>query len=286
MSELPKETVHRTYIVHGAMPRMVTPDLAWVGGCASSGGYPTGNIGGEARQISHDPCVAYVIMGSQKTIMVDPGHFGLWYSADGQLDAVLKGRQLDYVYVSHQEIPHTGNLGRLLQKYPGAVALGDVRDYHLFHPEVDLDRLQPMKHGDKVSLGDRDIVFLDAIWKDLSGTMYVYDTKLKLMYTPDIFGHIHYEHENVCSTMLHEMPDDLAESIMKRPGIGPIYGLKARDQKLRAQAFRNMLKKYPVEIITSGHCSPIMGPRLQPVIDRILAVADSLPRGLDFSSIF
>ena len=46
MSELPKETVHRTYIVHGAMPRMVTPDLAWVGGCASSGGYPTGNIGG------------------------------------------------------------------------------------------------------------------------------------------------------------------------------------------------------------------------------------------------
>ena len=40
----------------------------------------------------------------------------------------------------------------------------------------------------KLDLGDREIVFLDAIWKDLSGTMWAYDTKLKLFFGADFFG--------------------------------------------------------------------------------------------------
>lgn len=272
MSELPKNTVQKAYIVEGGLPRIVLPDLAWVGGCSSSAGWP-----GRAsvRPITHEPCVSFVILGSKKTLMLDSGHFGHWWSLDGQLDAVLQGRPLDYVFLSHQEIPHTGNMGRLLKKYPGCVAIGDTRDYHLFHPEVELDRIRIMKHGEKVDLGDREVVVLDAIWKDLTGTMWAYDTKLKLIYTADGFGFIHTHEDNVCGTMFHEMSQAQWKACTDRPAL-PFFGMRARDQNIRVAAFRNLMKQYPLEIITSGHCGPIMGPPLQPTIEKLLAkIADT-----------
>lgn len=278
MPELPKDTVQRAYVVEGGLPRVVLPDLAWVGGCSSSAGWPGR---GNDRPIGHEPCVSFVIMGSEKTLMLDTGHFGHWWSLDGQLDAVLQGRPLDYVFLSHQEIPHTGNMGRLLKKYPNCIAIGDTRDYHLFHPEVELDRIKILKHGDKVSLGDRDIVMLDAIWKDLSGTMWAYDTKRKLIYTADGFGFVHTHEENLCGMMFHEMSDEQWKACSDRPAL-PFFGMRARDQKVRVAAFRNLMKRYPIEIITSGHCGPIMGPRVEPTIEKLLAMIEDPNRGPRF----
>ena len=272
MSELPKDLIQRAYVVRGGLPRLVLPDLAWVGGCSNSAGWPgKANV----KPVTHEPCMAYVILG-QKTIMMDTGHFGLWYSLEGQLETVLQGRPLDYVFVSHQEIPHTGNLGRLLAKYPNAKAVGNVCDYHLFHPEIALDRLVMMRHGDRLDLGDREIVFLDAIWKDLSGTMWAYDTRRKLIFSADMFGYIHLADDHVCGTMLHEMDEALAAKNTERPAL-PFTGMRQRDQKARVAAYRRLIAQYPVEIVTSGHTAPIMGPRLQPMIDKLLHSIETDP---------
>jgi flavorubredoxin len=276
MPELPKDTIQKAYIVRGGLPRLVLPDLAWVGGCSNSAGWPgRANL----RPVTHEPCTAYVVLG-QKTIMFDTGHYGLWYSLEGQLAAMLHGRPLDYVFVSHQEIPHTGNLGRLLAKYPQAKAVGDVRDYHLFHPEIAPHRLVMMQHGDRLDLGDREIVFLDAIWKDLSGTLWAYDTKRKLIFSADMFGYIHLADDNICGTMLHEMDESVAAKSLERPAL-PFFGMRQRDQKTRVAAFRRLMAQYPIEIVTSGHTAPIMGPRLQTAIDKLLlAIETSPPRFL------
>jgi flavorubredoxin len=191
---------------------------------------------------------------------------------------MLEGRSLDYVFVSHQEIPHTGNLGRLLRTYPNAIAVGDVRDYHLFHPEIELSRLVQMRHGDELDLGDRRIVFLDALWKDLSGTMWAYDTRLKMLFSADAFGYIHRDDENICATMLHEMPKDLAERAAERAAL-PFFGLRQRSQSSRVAAFRKLLQRYPVDIITSGHTAPIMGEMTAPIIERMLARLESPNEG-------
>jgi flavorubredoxin len=272
MSELPKGTIQRAYIVRGGLPRKVLPDLAWMGGCSNSAAWP-GRAG--VTPVTHEPCSTYLILG-EKTLLLDTGHFGLWYSFDGQLDAMLQGRTLDYVFLSHQEIPHTGNLGRLFAKYPQCQAVGDVRDYHLFHPEVALDRLRMVKHGERLDLGDREIVFLDAIWKDLSGTMWAYDTKRKLIFSADMFGYIHLADDHVCGTMLHEMDEALAVKNTERPAL-PFTGMRQRDQKARVAAYRKLIAQYPVEIITSGHTAPIMGPRLQPMIDKLLHSIETDP---------
>jgi glyoxylase-like metal-dependent hydrolase (beta-lactamase superfamily II) len=141
------------------------PDLAWTGPAS------------KRRPITHEPCLAYVILGATKTLMVDTGHFAHWYSLEGQLAAVLQGRTLDYVFPTHQEIPHSGSLSRLLHKYPQAVAVGD-----------------------------REFVVLDAIWKDLSGTM------------------------------LREMSAGQAKQATDRPTL-PFTGMELRDQSARVAAF-------------------------------------------------
>lgn len=275
MSDAPVSGATRAYIVRG-LPRRVLPDLAWLGGCSNSAGWP--GPAALRRPITHEPCVAYLILGAAKTVLLDTGHFAHWYALQGQLEDMLQGRSLDYVFVSHQEIPHTGNLGRLLRKYPAAKAVGDVRDYHLFHPEVERSRLVPMRHGDELDLGDRRLVFLDALWKDLSGTMWAYDTRLKLLFSADTFGYIHQDDENICATMLHEMPKDLAERASERAAL-PFFGLRQREQSTRVAAFRRLLQKYPVEIITSGHTAPIMGGMTATIIERMLARLDSPTEG-------
>ncbi len=270
-NKLPANTIYKTYVSRD-LPRMVTDDLAWIGGCTDPRGAPLrdNSVERPLTEMRHGHCVAYVILGAEKTVMLDPGHFALWYTMDRQLDQVLQGRQLDYIFVSHQEIPHTGNLGRLMAKYPNSVAIGDVRDYQLFHPEVALHRFKHMKHGEKVDLGDREIVILDAIWKDLTGTMYAYDTKLKLIYTADVFEFSHPAEPNTCGMMLHEMPDDYIEKFTDSATAGPIFGGLYRNQKIRVEAFRKLAAQYPIEIITSGHYGPLMGKALKPAMEKTL----------------
>lgn len=283
MPDFPKETIFKTYISRG-LPRMVTPDLAWLGGCTDGRGAPLRDRTvppPPESELRHGHCVAYVILGSEKTLMVDTGHFGLWYTLDGQLDQVLNGRPLDYIFVSHQEIPHTGNLGRLMAKYPDAIAIGDMRDYHLFHPEVELRRLRHMEHGEGVDLGDRQYLCLDAIWKDLSGTMYGYDTKLKFLFTADCFEFGHMAEPDVCGVMLHEMSDEEIERVTDLATAGPIFGGAARDQRIRVEAFRNLAKQYPIEIIASGHYGPLMGKALKPAMEKTLAAIVERPRGFN-----
>jgi flavorubredoxin len=151
-----------------------------------------------------------------------------------------------------------------------------VHDYHLFHPEVALERLQMVRHAERLDLGDRQIVFLDAIWKDLSSTMWAYDTKLKMLFTVDMFGYIHHHVENVCGTMLHEMTPETALAVSNRPAL-PFTGMVQRDQKARVAAFRNLLKSYPVEIIISGHSGPLMGPSLEPNIEKLMHSMETSP---------
>lgn len=273
MSELPADTIFKTYTSHD-LPRMVLPDLAWLGGCTDPRGSTlhSFDVNTPLAEINHGHCVSYVLLGRDKTLMIDPGHFGLWYTMENQLDQVLGDRPLDYVFVSHQEIPHTGNLGRVLDKYPNCVGIGDMRDYHLFHPEVEMSRLRHMRHGESVDLGDRKFTCLGAIWKDLTGTMYGYDDKLKLLYTPDNFEFSHSAMPIHCGKMMHEMADAEIDTLTDQAFGGPIYGGKFRDQHARVKAFRNLLARYPVEIITSGHYGPIMGKALRPAIEKTMAV--------------
>ena len=92
---------------------------------------------------------------------------------------------------SHPELPHCGNLGRLLAAYPDAVATGDVRDLHLFYPEAE-GRLEPRLPGDELDLGGRRFRFLPAVLHDLANTTWGYDDASRTLFVCDGFICAHH----------------------------------------------------------------------------------------------
>src|ERR1700722_736755 len=101
--------VNAAYITSDRLPRQIIPGLFWLGGCSNSAGWP----GRENAPAIHEPISVYLVVGRDRTLLVDTGHFAHWYAIEPQLEQVLAGRSLDYILPTHPELPHTGNLGRL-----------------------------------------------------------------------------------------------------------------------------------------------------------------------------
>ena len=106
---------------------------------------------------------------------------------------MLHGRSLDWIFPTHAEPPHSGNVGRLLAKFPQAKVIGDVRDYHLFFPGCE-NRLVPAAEGDKLDLGEGyALTFVEAFFKDLPGTLWALEERQGVLFVSDGFGLGHRE---------------------------------------------------------------------------------------------
>ena len=138
--------------------------------------YPIDAFGGTLGQVNpdattiHSHLSVFLLRGSEKTLLVDTGMPPVWPAVSSQLDQALGDRPLDYVVPTHPEPAHAGNLVPLLEKYPDAKVLGDIRDYHLMFPSgSDLaSRLEPLPVESRIELGDgMAFVLLPAVIKDL-----------------------------------------------------------------------------------------------------------------------
>src|SRR6185503_21240587 len=105
------------------LPREVAPGIFWLGECL------------EQRQqgkIYHGCNASFLIVGETASMLVETGHPKDFPITEGQLNKLLPGRPpLKYLFVTHQETPHCGGLGRVLTRFPDAILIGDVSDYHL-----------------------------------------------------------------------------------------------------------------------------------------------------------
>ncbi len=147
------------------LPRLLTSGVLWTGGCMEL------DLRGE---LVHSHFANYVVRGSQKTLMLDTGHPIHADRIEQAVESFLGDAGLDYILVTHAEFPHCGLLPKWLAKYPQAMAVGDVRDYHLYYPEHQ-HRFVQMGIGESIDLGDRRIVLVPAIWFDLKDTIWAFD---------------------------------------------------------------------------------------------------------------
>jgi flavorubredoxin len=245
---------HVAYITSPRFPREIAPGLHWIGGCANSSGWP----GKEHLPSVHDPMSSYVVIGSERTALIDPGSPGLWYALEAQLEQALGGRTLDYIVPTHPEPPHTGNLTRLLRKYPQATVIGDIRDYWMFHPYVPADSYRKLGVGESVSLGDSDLVIVEAVWRDLPGTVWAYATGHEALFSADGLGYLHEHEADVCGLVAEELPPASSADDPRRFGIrGPFHWLQYRDVAPASDALRSVLAELAPKTVCSAHGAPI-----------------------------
>src|SRR5262249_32850294 len=106
------------------MPREIAQGVFWIGDCL---------VQRHKGRIYHGYNAAFLVAGKEPSCRVEPGP-PRFFPVTGRPPAELFARgapPLKYLFVTHQETPHCGGLGRILKGFPDAVLCGDVSDYHL-----------------------------------------------------------------------------------------------------------------------------------------------------------
>ena len=149
------------------MPRELADGVFWLGDCLEQ----------RAKgKIYHSYNAAFLLCGTEASMLIETGHPKDFPMIEKQLRDLLVGRApLKYLFVTHQETPHSGGLGRVLARYPEAILCGDMSDYHLAFPQF-ADRMVPMTLGDSIDLGGRTFVAVEPVIRDLRTTWWGFDT--------------------------------------------------------------------------------------------------------------
>lgn len=235
-------------------PRRIADGVFWLGGCLSAFGH------GEEV---HYHVNAYLVIGEQRTALIDTGDPAHRDIVLAQLDEALDGRKLDYLLPTHPEIPHAGNLPALMVRHPEAVVVGETRDYHLHFPEF-ADRLSALSSGASLDLGGRELVLMPAHIRDLENTTWAWDSGAGVLFVSDGFSYIHDipspddEDEPVhrpgqCRLFSGEMPEPPTVEQAAYGTGRALYWTKFVDVSDAFTAIEELLDTHPTRFIGPAH---------------------------------
>lgn len=176
------------------MPRQILPGIHWIyeGGPDRSEKFDLENRDldwYESGREVYIPQCAYLIKGSDSTLLFDTLSPA---STDHVLDAVnslVGDRGLDYLVVSHPDVPHAGNAPAILDRYPEAdlVAPGYGNDHELYQ----LGDAIHVVEGDTIDLGGRVVDFHEATFLDAPVSIWMTERKSRTLFTVDWMGFPH-----------------------------------------------------------------------------------------------
>lgn len=133
---------------------------------------------------------SYLILDEKIAIMdtVDATKTAEW---EKNLEAALGGKTPDYLIVQHLEPDHGGSVQYILEKYPNMIAVCSQKAVAMFKRYFETDfssRIQVVKEGETLSLGQQTLQFLMAPMIHWPEVMMTYDQKNKILFSADAFG--------------------------------------------------------------------------------------------------
>ena len=132
---------------------------------------------------------SYLVKGSEKTALIDAVDTSMLDVLLGNLKA-LDIKQLDYIISQHAEQDHSGSISKLAELYPQAqiVASGKCKELLVAFSLVPEDRVMEVKDGQKLSLGNKTLEFINAPWVHWPDTMFTYLPEDGILFTCDFLG--------------------------------------------------------------------------------------------------
>ena len=166
--------------------KTIKDDLFWVGGtdrrlALFENAFPI------PRGVSYN---SYVLM-DEKTVLFDTVDKAVSQQLFENLEAVLKGRGLDYVVVNHMEPDHCATLGEVAARYPDAKVVCNAKTVSIIKQFYDFDidsRALVVRGGDTLSTGRHSLTFVMAPMVHWPEVMVTYDTTDKILFSADAFG--------------------------------------------------------------------------------------------------
>lgn len=134
----------------------------------------------------------YVLLNDGCPLIFDAGSHIHQDPIMNDLVELLGDKAPGYVFLTHTELPHTGNLRSISKVWPMAKFV--VSSAILPHVEmpwwVNAEQIQYGYPGTNGTYGNRKISFSDAILKDQPGTHWMFDEETGALFTADAFGYL------------------------------------------------------------------------------------------------
>lgn len=130
---------------------------------------------------------AFLIEGSEKTVLIDTVESNFFYELEEQLKTVPK---LDYVISLHAEQDHSGSIPHVLARYPEAKLITSPKAKALLmdHLNISEGSIITVESGETFSLGDKTLEFIHTPWVHWPETMVAYLKEDKILFSCDLFG--------------------------------------------------------------------------------------------------
>ena len=130
---------------------------------------------------------AYLIEGSEKTVLIDAVESHLFDELEIQLKNVSK---LDYVISLHAEQDHSGCIPQILLRYPDAKLITSIKAKSLLMDLLHIpeESIITVKDGETFSLGDKTLEFIYTPWVHWPETMVAYLKEDKVLFSCDFFA--------------------------------------------------------------------------------------------------
>lgn len=189
---------------------------------------------------------------------------------DALTDRLVGG--LDYLVVSHPDIPHAGNAMRILEEYPEAdlIAPRPGNGHALYHLE-DARKVGP---GDSIDLGRFTLRFHEATFPDAPIHVWMSEQTTGTLFTVDWLGYPHHGQES-----LH-FPDEFAtpltlDRLVQFHG-RVLFWLQYVDPDVVAATIDSLIAQHEPELVAPGHGNPIREDPIdvmklaKPVVERVV----------------
>lgn len=165
--------------------RKVTEDLYWVGGNDRRLALFE-NIHPIPRGVSYN---SYLLL-DEKTVLFDTVDWSIGRQFLENVQAVLNGRNLDYLVINHMEPDHGASIEEIILRYPDVKIISTEKSFMLmrqFGFNID-GRIEEVSEGDTKSFGKHEVTFIAAPMVHWPEAMVTFDTTNGVLFSADAFG--------------------------------------------------------------------------------------------------
>lgn len=135
--------------------------------------------------------VAYnsYVINDDKVVVIDTVERSRMDSYLENLEAILKGKKVDYLVVNHMEPDHSGAIKALLCHYPNMKIIGNAKTFPMLENYYGIrENLVEVKEGDSIDLGHRTLQFYMVPMLHWPETMVTYVPGDNILFSGDVFG--------------------------------------------------------------------------------------------------
>lgn len=137
------------------------------------------------------------LIRDKKTVLIDTVWMPFAKEFVQNLKKEINLSDIDYIIANHAEVDHSGALPELMKEIPDTPIYCTKNGVQSLKGHYHQDwNFVEVKTGDKLNIGDRDLIFVEARMLHWPDSMFVYMTEDNILFSNDAFGQ-HYASESL-----------------------------------------------------------------------------------------